>query len=52
MSKTPGKPVWQRNYYEHVIRNEEDLGEIREYVVNNRLKWELDKENPKNFKLL
>jgi putative transposase len=34
--------VWQRNYYEHVIRNEADLAEKREYIDNNALKWELD----------
>lgn len=45
---TPYKPVWQRNYYEHVIRNEDDLNEIREYIANNPLKWDLDKENPNN----
>jgi putative transposase len=39
---------WQRNYYEHVIRNEDDLSEIREYIVNNPLKWDLDSENPHN----
>jgi putative transposase len=39
---------WQRNYYEHVIRNEDDLNEIREYIVNNPLKWDLDTENPNN----
>ena len=39
---------WQRNYYEHVIRNEDDLDEIREYIVNNPLKWHLDSENPNN----
>lgn len=38
---------WQRNYYEHVIRNEGELNEIREYIQNNRLKWDLDKENPR-----
>jgi REP element-mobilizing transposase RayT len=37
---------WQRNYYEHIIRNENDLNEVREYIVNNPLKWELDKDNP------
>jgi len=47
---TPGTRVWQRNYYEHVIRNENDLDEIREYIMNNPLKWELDKENPENMK--
>ena len=39
---TPGASVWQRYYYEHVIRNELSLSEIREYIVNNPLKWELD----------
>jgi REP element-mobilizing transposase RayT len=37
---------WQRNYYEHVIRNEDELNKIREYIQNNPLKWDLDKENP------
>ncbi len=37
---------WQRNYYEHVIRNEYELNKIREYVQHNPLKWDLDKENP------
>jgi REP element-mobilizing transposase RayT len=41
------KHFWQRNYYEHVIRNEDDLNGIREYITNNPLKWELDEENPK-----
>jgi REP element-mobilizing transposase RayT len=45
---TPYAPLWQRNYYEHVIRNEDDLSEIREYIVNNPLKWDLDSENPNN----
>ena len=45
MSNTP---LWQRNYYEHVIRNEEDLNDIREYIVNNAMKWDLDSENPNN----
>ena len=39
---TPGRRIWQRNYYEHVIRNEADLAEKREYIINNPLKWELD----------
>jgi len=38
---------WQRNYYEHVIRNENDLQQTREYIISNSLKWELDSENPK-----
>jgi hypothetical protein len=44
----PGMPVWQRNYYEHVVRDEEELREIREYIVNNPMQWELDTENPQS----
>lgn len=44
----PGCPVWQRNYHEHVIRNEADLDNIRQYIVNNPLKWDLDENNPAN----
>ncbi|MCI2428531.1 transposase [Candidatus Acetothermia bacterium] len=40
--------LWQRNYYEHIIRNEDKLHAIREYMINNPLQWELDRENP-NF---
>jgi len=39
-------PIWQRNYYEHVIRNEDKLNEIRQYIQNNPLGWHLDWENP------
>jgi putative transposase len=39
---------WQRNYYEHVIRNERNLYNIRRYIRNNPLKWEIDKKNPRN----
>ena len=38
--------LWQRNYYEHIVRNEGGLSQIREYIVNNPLKWESDRENP------
>ena len=36
---TPGVPVWQRNYYEHIIRNENDLANVRQYIFNNPIKW-------------
>jgi REP element-mobilizing transposase RayT len=42
----PGLTVWQRNYYEHVVRNPEDLHRIREYIVNNPARWAEDRENP------
>lgn len=38
--------AWQRNYYEHVIRGEKELNRIREYILTNPLRWELDRENP------
>jgi putative transposase len=47
---TPGIPVWQRNYYEHIIRNEKELYTIREYIRNNPFKWDLDENNPVNIK--
>jgi len=46
---TLGVPIWQRNYYDHIIRNEKELNKIREYIINNQLEWELDEENPKNW---
>jgi len=46
LRSTPSRPVWQRNYHEHVIRNEIDLNEVREYIVHNHMKWDLDSENP------
>ena len=41
---------WQRNYYEHIIRNEASLDGIRAYIVNNPLQWALDREHPENWK--
>lgn len=47
-----GKPdfAWQRSFYDHIIRNEKSLNHIREYIRNNPLKWETDKNNPINIK--
>ena len=44
------KRLWQRNYYEHVIRDEADLNRIRGYVQSNPANWDEDKENPKFIK--
>jgi REP element-mobilizing transposase RayT len=38
--------VWQRNYYEHIIRGEEDNSRIREYILQNPRGWPDDEENP------
>ncbi len=43
---TPGQSVWQRNYYEHIIRDDESLNRIRQYILDNPARWALDQENP------
>ncbi len=43
-------PVWQRNYYEHVIRNDKDLQNKTDYINANPLLWDEDEENPSNMK--
>ena len=37
--------LWQRNYYEHIIRDENELNRIRQYIIDNPEKWEMDREN-------
>jgi hypothetical protein len=49
MHVTSDIPVWQRNYYEHVIRNEESLEGIRQYIADNPGCWADDPENPKTL---
>lgn len=44
-----GHSFWQRNYYEHVMRNDDDLYRTRKYIRENPLKWDLDEEPPGNF---
>jgi len=48
LRNTPGVPVWQRNYYERIIRDDRELDGIREYIVNNPAQWDQDTDNPKN----
>ena len=43
---TRGESVWQRNYYEHLIRDEKQLARIRQYIMDNPSQWEIDRENP------
>jgi REP element-mobilizing transposase RayT len=42
---TPSQPVWQRNYYDHIIRNERELNAIHDYIEKNPQRWALDEEN-------
>ena len=46
MRDSPGEKVWQRNYYEHIIRTETSLNEIRRYIQDNPARWHLDRYNP------
>ena len=39
-------PLWQRNYYERVVRSEAELDAMRKYIDENPLRWALDSENP------
>ena len=41
----PGR-LWQRNYYEHILRSENEMSRIREYIRNNPAQWATDKDNP------
>jgi putative transposase len=41
-------PVWQRGYYEHVVRDEDDLERVREYIRENPRRWAEDTENPES----
>ncbi len=42
--QTPNNPIWQRNYYEHIIRDEFELQKTREYIINNPLNWRTDED--------
>jgi len=43
LRKSTGEPVWQRNYYEHIIRNNESYQKIGEYILTNPIQWENDR---------
>jgi len=48
LRNTPGAPVWQRNYYERVIRDDRELNAVRGYILDNPSKWAADPNNPAN----
>ena len=50
-SPFPGK-LWQRNFYEHIIRSDDELNRIRQYILNNPLLWNDDENNPARFKII
>jgi len=46
LRRRPIVPFWQRNYYEHIVRNEQDLDRIRQYVTDNPARWSEDGYHP------
>jgi REP element-mobilizing transposase RayT len=50
LRRTEGIPVWQRNYYEHIIRNESEMDRISRYIESNPSRWADDDENPMKTK--
>jgi REP element-mobilizing transposase RayT len=46
LRNTPGATLWQRNYYDRIIRNQRELEAKRQYVEDNPMQWALDEENP------
>ena len=47
---TPSAKFWQRNYYEHIVRDERDMARIRQYIIDNPRRWEEDRDNPANIR--
>jgi putative transposase len=46
------RKLWQRNYHDHIIRNDSDLTRMRQYIHDNPLQWHLDAENPEAVRQL
>jgi len=46
LRQKPGETIWQRNFYEHIIRDERSFGQIVAYIQDNPLRWGFDPENP------
>jgi len=40
------RQLWQRSYYDHIVRTEASLNRIRQYIIENPVRWEFDRENP------
>lgn len=46
--QTPGNQIWQRSFWDRIIRNEDELNRIREYIQNNPAQWTLDRLHPQS----
>lgn len=45
----PDKTLWQSRFYDHIIRKDEDMNEIRKYIQDNPINWAIDENNPNNW---
>ncbi len=45
---TPGTRLWQRNYCDRIIRNQDAMDKIRQYIINNPVSWQIDQLHPLN----
>lgn len=50
LNNTPGQKTWQRDYHDHVIRNEREYRRIKNYIINNPKNWDKDKFNENSGK--
>ena len=49
LRNTSGAPVWQRSFYDHIVRTQSDIDQIRLYIPENPMQWHMDSENPDNW---
>ena len=45
-TRAVGRPIWQRSYHDRIVRGDDELARIREYIANNPAQWAIDEENP------
>ena len=50
MRTSPGTPIWQRGFYDHVVRDEGELDRVRTYVMANPRKWPEDADYPASWR--
>ena len=41
--------IWQARFFDRIVRNERELNAIRQYIINNPMQWEIDKNRPDNL---
>jgi len=51
LRRTPGMPLWQRGYHDHIVRDGADLDRIRQYILDNPINWTNDDNFPGNIRM-